>query len=130
MRPGPSPAAAAAMAASPALVGSWAAPCRAAERPDAVTITCPVPSVDAREEGACVSVFVSWAPPTSVAACTVGEGLKEEGVIAEVAMGAVEITDAVFVVAAPGVVPGAAGKCWRVTSGHRHTQGPRADVLC
>lgn len=51
MSPGLRPAAAA-IAAMLALVGSWEAPCRAAERLEADTITCPVPKVDAKEEGA------------------------------------------------------------------------------
>ena len=57
MRPGLRPAAAA-MAAMLALVGSWAAPCSAADKLGAATITCPVPSVLAREDGAWVTVGV------------------------------------------------------------------------
>lgn len=46
--------AAAAMAAKLALVGIWAAPWRAADSPEAVTITCPVPKVEGTGVAACV----------------------------------------------------------------------------
>lgn len=56
IRPGLRPAAAA-MAAMLALVGSCAAPCRAADRLEAVTITWPVPSVFTGVVGAWVTVL-------------------------------------------------------------------------
>lgn len=53
--PGFSPAAAA-IAAKLALVGNWAAPCRAADNPGAATIKWPVPKVVAMDVGAWVTM--------------------------------------------------------------------------
>ncbi len=107
MSPGLRPAAAA-MAARLALVGSWVAPWKAAERLGAATITCPVPRVAAREDGAWLTaVTISWAEVCSEegVCAAVGDGLSEGEDAAVVIKGAVEMTEAVLVVAEPIVVP-------------------------
>lgn len=100
--------AAAAMAAMLALVGSCAAPCRAADRLEAATITCPVPSVFTDVVDAWLTVFGSSCVTTDSVdkACgTLGEGLSEGDEVAVVTAGTVEMADAVLVVAEPTVVP-------------------------
>lgn len=100
-----SPAAAAATAAKLGLVDSWAAPCSAAERLGAATITWPVPKLVATDVGACetiacrlalLSVDVDWK--------VVVDGLTEGELLDVAFTGAVEMTEAVFV--PPTVVPG------------------------
>lgn len=107
--------AAAAMAAILALVGSW--PCRAADRLGAATITCPVPSVLASEDGAWVTVVMDSraADMSAEDTCSVlGVGLREGEEAAVVTAGTVEITDAVLE-AEPMVVPGKRGQCSEFT---------------
>lgn len=60
----------------------------------------------ARDDGACVTTVCSWVPPVSAAVTwrAVGQELSEVELVTAVTMGAVEMTDAVFVVA-PIVVP-------------------------
>lgn len=97
--PGFSPAAAA-MAAKLALLGSWVAPCRAADRLGAATITWPVPSVVAIDTGAWLTTGRQWLPTllsVVVGWMAVGDGLKDGELVAVVTMGVVEMTDAVFV---------------------------------
>lgn len=85
MSPGPSPAAAAATAAL----------CRAAGSPGVAIITCGV-ELEAATAGACVTTAVFWGRPPS----------PNEGVAVQVVIVTVDMTDAVFVVAAPRVGPG------------------------
>lgn len=104
--PGLSPAAAA-IAAKLALLGNWAAPCRAADNPGAATITWPVPTVVAIEVEAGVTLvcaFVTALLSAILAWLMVGDGLKDGELFAVVTIDAVEITDAVFV--GPTVAPG------------------------
>ena len=109
--PGLSPAAAA-IAAKLALVGSWAAFCNAADSPGEATITWPVPKVVARDVGACVNIVCSRVPALLTSAdvdrAVVRDGLKE-GELAAVIIGAVEMTDAVFVT--PTDVPSERRQC-------------------
>lgn len=88
------------MAAKLALVGSWAL-CSAADRPGAATITWPVPSVVAMDEGAWVTMVWVGTPALLSAlddSMEAGDGLRAEGeLVAVVTMGAAEMTDAVFV---------------------------------
>lgn len=107
MRPGLRPTAAA-MAAMLALVGSCAAPCSAADKLDAATITCPVPSVFTSVAGAWVMVFAdSWVTNDSanIACGALGEGLSEGDGVAVVTVGTVAMVDAVLAVAEPTVEP-------------------------
>lgn len=111
MRPGLSPAAAA-MAARLALVGSCAAPGRVAAvavcSPAAVTVTWPVPRAEGRGVEAVCVVLVSPAAleASEAEAEAEGEGLRQGGVTAGAAAGAVEITVAAAVLLAEAsVVP-------------------------
>lgn len=102
INPGLSPAAAAAIAAKLALVGNWA-PCSAADSPEAATITWPVPKLVAMDVGAWVKIVCVWEPgllSVVVDWTVVGDGLNDGELVA---VGAVEMTDAVF--EAPTVVP-------------------------
>lgn len=84
-----------------------AAPCKAADSPDAVTMTWLVPSGEDMAVDACVVVLVSCVLTDSVADIgnEVGEGLREGEFTAEEATGADEITDAVLVADPIPVVP-------------------------
>lgn len=95
--PGLSPAAAAIAAM---LVGNWPV-----ENPGAATITWP-PKVVAMDVGAWVKTVCAWVPILlSVVEdwIVVGDGLKDGELVTVVTIGAVEMTDAVFV--APTVEP-------------------------
>lgn len=107
MRPGLRPAAAA-MAAMLALVGSCAAPCSAADRLEAATITWPVPSVFTGVVCAWVTALAgSWVTESADTDCGApGEGLSEGDEFAVVTVGTVEMVDAVLVANEPTVVPG------------------------
>lgn len=99
--PGLSPAAAAIAAM---LVGNWA-PCSAADSPEA-TITWPVPKEVAMDVGAWVTMVCAWMPALLSAVVDwilVGDGLNDGELATVVTIGAVDMTDAVFV--APTVVP-------------------------